>query len=208
MIDTISEKEFFKILSCRYSVSIAGKVVMPYLKKGMTPSYDRRILYMTAKIIKPKTILEIGTRHGYLTVGLFLNAIDANVYTIDICNEMKINIPKSQKREILPKEKVGKAFRNKIPGIYQILGNSRDIITYSAIKDKKIDFAFIDGNHSFRAVIKDTHNVLKFTKKKSIIFWHNFRNHDDIELALNSLIRSDRLKIFHIDGTLLAFTIL
>lgn len=206
-IKVISKKDFFKTISCRYSVSIARKIVV--LSRGpLTPLNDQKIIYRTARSIKPRTILEIGTYYGYLTLGLFVNAIYADVYTIDIYKEMKIKVPFYQKLEVLPKSKVGWAFRNKIPGIHQILGDSRNVNTYPILKGKTVDFAFIDGNHSFEAVLQDTRNVLKFVRKNSIIFWHDFDDMTEVKMALNNLIYTDRLKIFYIDKTLLAFSIL
>ncbi|MDO8525678.1 MAG: class I SAM-dependent methyltransferase, partial [Candidatus Omnitrophota bacterium] len=122
-------------------------------------------------------------------------------------------VPASQKNQVLSKNEVGRAFRDKIPGIYQIFGDSRDIGTYARLKGKAVDLAFIDGNHSFDAVVRDTRNVLKFTKKRSIIFWHDFKDSDadgiiEVKQALDSLCYSERLKIFHIHKTWLAFTII
>jgi len=206
-VKVISKKDFFEIISCRYSVSIARKIVV-LSRRTQTSLNDLKIIYRTARSITPRTILEIGTCYGDTTAGLFVNAIYADVYTIDIYKEMKINVPFYQKLEVLPKSKVGRVFKNRIPGIHQILGDSRNVDTYSILKGKTVDFAFIDGNHSFEAVLQDTRNVLKFVRKDSIIFWHDFNDITGVKMALNNLIYTDRLKIFYIDKTWLAFSIL
>jgi hypothetical protein len=205
-IKIISRQEFFKVISRRYSVSIPRKIAV--VSNGtLTPVNDLKIIYRTASSIKPGTILEIGTFLGWATVGLFVNAIYADVYTIDIHKEMGKKVPGYQKFEVLPKDKVGQAFKDKIPGIHQILGDSRNAETYSLLKGKTVDLVFIDGNHSFEAVLRDTRNVLRFVRKKSIIFWHDFNEVTGVKKALNELVCADRLKIYHIDKTWLAFSI-
>jgi len=210
-IKTISKREFYKMISEHYSVPIVKNTIIPFTNNIRRIILDeRKILYRTAKSIKPKVILEIGTSYGHTASGLFVNALYADVYTIDIYRGMKIGVPIFQKTEVFPRKEIGKVFKNKIPGIYQIFGDSRQSATYQALKGKTVDFAFIDGNHSLSAVIKDTINVLKFTKNNSIIFWHDFKNDKTVEVkaALDSLLHTKRLKIFHIDKTWLAFTIL
>ena len=210
-IKTISKREFYKIISEHYSVPIIKNIIIPFSSSIRRIILDeRKILYRTAKSIRPKVILEVGTNYGYTALGLFVNALYADVYTIDIYKEMKIGVPIFQKTEVFPRKEIGKVFKNKIPGIYQIFGDSRKIATYKTLKGKTIDFAFIDGNHSLSSVIKDTINVLKFAKNNSIIFWHDFKNYKtvEVETALDSLLHTKRLKIFHIDKTWLAFSIL
>jgi len=87
---------------------------------------------------------------------------------------------------------------------------TREPSTYSVLKGKTVDFAFIDGNHSFGAVVKDTKNILEFTRPKSIIFWHDFTGDKSAEVieALYYMAQSGKLKIFHIDTTSLAVSIL
>jgi predicted O-methyltransferase YrrM len=206
-IEVISRNDFFKIISRRYSVPIARKIVV--LSEGtLTPLKDMRIIYSAVSSIKPGTILEIGTFYGWFTLGLFLNDVYADVYTIDIYKEMRKKVPSCQKRQVLAKNKIGQAFKNKIPFIHQILGDSRNLDTYSILKGKTVDFAFIDGNHSFKAVLRDTRNVLRFARKNSIIFWHDFNNETGVDKALNEILCKDKLEIFHIDKTWLAFSIL
>lgn len=208
-IETITKREFFQLISDRYSVPFARGVTMS-VPGAYTPLNDQRILYRTAKSIKPKVILEIGTFDGSITLGLYLNAFGAEVYTIDICKEMGIDVPHMQLCDVLPKKLVGRVFGKKVPGIYQFFGDSRDKKSYSFLKGKTIDFVFIDGNHSCDAVIKDTCNVLKFTKKNSIIFWHDFlcERNTDVHEALGKLIYTKKLQIYHIAKTILAFAIL
>jgi hypothetical protein len=86
-IKVISGNDFSEIIARRYSVPIARKIAV--VSRGtLTPLNDLKIIYRAAKSIKPGTILEIGTYYGWATVGLFVNAVNADVYTIDIYKEM------------------------------------------------------------------------------------------------------------------------
>ena len=66
-------------------------------------------------------MLEIGTFEGYTTLGLALNNPEAKIYTIDICREMKIDVPNYQRFGVLPKAQVGRAFGDKSENIFQIV---------------------------------------------------------------------------------------
>ena len=179
-------------------------------KGGLICPSDAKVLFTTANMTEPKMILEIGTYKGKTTLGLANSALDAQVYTMDIFREMRKDINPSQRVEILPKTKVGRVFKNKKKNIIQIFGDSRDIASYP-FRGKKIDLAFIDGDHSLKAVIQDSLNVLKFMKRRSIIFWHDFfgdKNSQQVSAALGYLAVRKRLDIFHIKNTRLAFCLL
>jgi predicted O-methyltransferase YrrM len=209
-IKTITRTEFGRVISSRYSVPFARKVTM-LIPKGLTPVCDQRILYRTARSIKPKMIFEIGTHYGTVTMGLYLNSFCADVYTFDICKEMGIPVPLAQELDILPRKKIGRVLGKNIPGIHRFLCDSRDIRSYTILKGKAIDLAFIDGNHTCGAVVKDTCNVLRFTKKNSIIFWHDFDISGEVSgvrEALEKIVSAKKLRIYHINKTSLAFTIL
>jgi len=203
-IKIMARRDFFKILTKYYSVPIADSVII--LDNTKTPVEDRYVLEKAVKSIRPKIVLEIGTYLGETTLELAKNSPTSKIYTIDICEEMQVDIPYLQEDELLPRKKVGKAFRNKNRNIFQILGDSRQFSTYSFLNGKKIDFAFIDGNHSLEAVIQDTENVLNFMQKNSIIFWHDFRA--EVREALSYLITKKPLEIFQIHKTSLAYSIL
>ena len=192
-IKMVTVKKFFKFVSRRYPNSVRDEVIIAGYNLA-TSLNEKYILYKLIRILRPGIILEIGTHFGFTTLGFAKNSPGSMIYTIDICKEMKIDIPRFQKPIALPKKFVGKAFAKKKTRIMQIFGDSRKIETYSFLKKKIVDFAFIDGNHSFEAVLEDTRNVLKFVRKNSIIFWHDFDDITGVKMALNNLVYTDRLK--------------
>ena len=118
-----------------------------------TPKRDAEILYKIVNYLKPNNILEIGTFYGHTTYGFAINSMNSNIYTIDIHSKMKIHVPEFQEIELLRQDEVGVIFKNENLKINQVFGDSRKIETYNNIPN--IDFAFIDGFHSFRGVCAD-----------------------------------------------------
>jgi predicted O-methyltransferase YrrM len=75
--------------------------------------------------------------------------------------------------------------------------------------NRKFDLIFIDGDHSYAAVKKDTENALKLLKdESSIIVWHdygrsyNLENWTTIAAMLDGVPQEKQNKIYHISNTL------
>jgi hypothetical protein len=206
-IPSILKTQFTRNLRKNYSVALSNDIVM--VESNLMPLHDSIILFGTIKSLAPKIVLEIGTYFGNTTLGLYKNSPLSQIYTIDTYKEMGLDIPDFQDDNILPKKQVGMTFKKEKTRIKQIFGDSRKFKTYSHLKNKKPDFVLIDGNHSMEAVIKDTQNVLRLVKPKSIIFWHDFMTHPyEIPEALCYITAKYGLKIFHIKNTWLAYSIL
>ena len=47
------------------------------------------------------------------------------------------------------------------------------------------DFIFIDGDHTYSAVINDTKKSLTLLNPKGVIIWHDWENVKDVNAALN-----------------------
>nr|WP_321222143.1 O-methyltransferase [uncultured Psychroserpens sp.] len=105
------------------------KVLQPIMLSG---PYQGRVLSMLSKLIRPKTILELGTFTGYATLCLAEGLqTDGEVHTIDI-NEELIDF----QRKYFDKSKFGSQ-------IHQHLGSALDIIPSL---NKTFDLVFIDAD--------------------------------------------------------------
>jgi predicted O-methyltransferase YrrM len=206
-IKTIPIGIFFKRLKVYYPELTINKSFKE--RGGLLWAQDPKVFFPTINALVPKIILEIGTHKGETTLGIANSSPKSRVYTMDICKEMRKDIDPFQRPEILPKSKVGQVFKDKKRNIVQIFGDSRDIKTYP-FNGKKIDLAFIDGNHNFDAVVKDSLNTLKFMKHQSIVFWHDFiiNGNSQVPAALGYLKAKKGLDIYHIKDTWLAFYLL
>ena len=105
------------------------KILQPIMLSG---PYQGRVLSIISKLIRPKTILELGTFTGYATLCLAEGLQkDGEIHTIDV-NEELLDF----QRKYFDKSDYGKQ-------IHQHLGNSIDIIPTI---DKTFDLVFIDAD--------------------------------------------------------------
>ncbi|MFT4805648.1 MAG: caffeoyl-CoA O-methyltransferase [Psychroserpens sp.] len=105
------------------------KILQPIMLSG---PYQGRVLSMISKLIRPKTILELGTFTGYATLCLAEGLqVEGEIDTIDV-NEELVDF----QRKYFNKSNYGKQ-------IFQHLGNALDIIP---TLDKTFDLVFIDAD--------------------------------------------------------------
>jgi predicted O-methyltransferase YrrM len=115
--------------------------------------------------VKPKVILEIGTARGG-TLFLFSNIAheEATLISVDLYQ----TIEKRILFRYIKKEK---------QKIYLIQGDSHSIETLRKIegilKGRKVDFLFIDGDHSYEGVKKDFEMYSPLVRKGGIIAFHD-----------------------------------
>jgi predicted O-methyltransferase YrrM len=160
------------------------------------------------KLIKrhdPRVLFEVGTFNGRTTVNMASNCSqDAKVYTLDLPEEL-----------LDPgdglyggRERVGSRYlradcREKIVQLY---GDS-STFDFSPFVNVT-DFIFIDANHSYGNVLKDSRTALTLLRNgHGVILWHNYDAlHDGVVSALNelSLTDSEFKGLRHIKGTTLA----
>jgi Predicted O-methyltransferase len=122
-------------------------------------------LLLILEKVKPKVILEIGTAAGG-TLFLFSHIADeeATLISVDLNQHLWIRI-------LFRYIKKGKQ------KIFLIQGDSHNIETLKKIKailkDNKVDFLFIDGDHSYEGVKKDFEMYSPLVRKGGIIAFHD-----------------------------------
>lgn len=105
------------------------KILQPIMLSG---PYQGRVLSMISKLIRPKTILELGTFTGYATLCLAEGLqSDGEIHTIDVNEELE-----DFQRKYFDKSGYGLQ-------IHQHLGSALEIIP---TLDKKFDLVFIDAD--------------------------------------------------------------
>jgi predicted O-methyltransferase YrrM len=100
-------------------------------------------------------------------------------------------------------------FSKNLHNVTHIYHNS---LTYDFSQlNKKFDLIFIDGDHSYKAVKKDTENAFKLLKdNNSIIVWHDYgraynqENWSTIAAMINGVPEDKRNRIYHISNTICA----
>ena len=127
---------------------------------------------------EPKVIVEIGSAYGgTIPRWLFLDSVRI-VVSIDLPGGSFGGVS-SEEKEVLRSECEeyaslhGKTF-------YQILADSHDEATLRRLRDilsgQKIDFLFIDGDHSYEGVLKDFQMYADSVKEGGLIGFHDILN--------------------------------
>jgi len=140
---------------------------------------DYIFIYGLITLLKPKTIVEIGTNTGAsaIVMGLALkeNNIDGTIYTFDISEVYR----KIALKQIMKMELEGY--------IKSLLGNSDKVKEISL----EYDFAFIDGDHTYEGVKKDFENLKDIS---DYILFHDTQNCDGVKRFINEL-RGEKLSL-------------
>lgn len=145
-----------------------NKDILSYIIKKYEPIQNYWELYwLVDKIerINPNVILEIGVKTGgtlALWDYILKNKYDPILICIDIANKLKWDTRKSKNN------------------IKFLIADSRNERTINKVKynlqNRKIDFLYIDGGHSFYQVISDYKIYSKFVRKGGIIAIHDIFN--------------------------------
>lgn len=127
-------------------------------------------LFYLAYGIKAKTIIEIGVADGSTTMPL-LKAAEENggvVHSIDPsgCEDAKRLVSEANYESLWR------------------FHNVKSDIFFKSFEDK-IDFAFIDGDHSFVAVANDVRNCCKRLSKEGVVFVSDFGNYTGNDNQIN-----------------------
>jgi len=65
---------------------------------------------------------------------------------------------------------------------------------------RKIDFLWVDGNHSYEGVKKDILNWIPLVKKSSFVCFHDYRDAPGVKKAVDELTRDNKIKFVKIEG--------
>jgi hypothetical protein len=132
---------------------------------------------MLCQLLKPKTILEIGTYHGAGALHWAGNAPDAEIYTLDLPSALtpKLSTTKVDRAFVTGHAETGRMFFECTPEaqrIHPLFGDSATF-DFSPFYGK-VDLLFIDGAHSYEYVRNDTLRGMKCCNPGSIIAWHDY----------------------------------
>jgi hypothetical protein len=132
---------------------------------------------MLCQILKPKTILEIGTYHGGGALHWAGNAPEADVYTLDLPPKAAPSLAVTEMDQNIVLDHEGTkhmVFEGKPEAkrIHCLYGDSATF-DFSPFLGK-IDLLFIDGAHSYDYVRNDTLRAGPCCKPGGVIAWHDY----------------------------------
>lgn len=142
----------------------------PYTKiKAHQIHYEIKCLLKYVKNLNPKIVVEIGTAEGgslYIWSRAFKKC--SLIVSIDVPGRVNIS-----------KQKFFRRFNNKAHYIF-LEGNSHSNKMINrlskVLNGKKIDFLFIDGDHSYEGVKKDFNNYKNFISKNGVLCLHDIKS--------------------------------
>lgn len=115
-----------------------------------------QLLFRLVNHFKPQQIIELGTSLGITTMYLAYPSKDSSVTTFEGSNEIA-SIAELNFKQL------------NLNHISLIRGNMDNTLTTLLKKINRVDFAFIDGNHSYAATINYFNNILNHTHPNSIL---------------------------------------
>jgi predicted O-methyltransferase YrrM len=159
-------------------------------------------------IIMLKSLAKKFDHCQYLEIGSFRGESLVNV--AEVAKEcVSVSLSDGEMKELgLEKHiRLQRFFSKDLKNVLHIHHNS---LTYDFSQlNKKFDMIFIDGDHSYGAVKKDTENAFKLLRDdQSIIVWHdyghsyNLENWNTIAAMIDGAPEDKRQKIYHISNTI------
>jgi hypothetical protein len=159
-------------------------------------------------IIVLKSLAKKFVNCQYLEIGSFRGESLANVAEVATeCVSISLSDKEMEDMGIGELVKLQRLFSKDLNNVLHIQHNSQ---TYDFSQlGKQFDLIFIDGDHSYGAVKKDTENAFKLLKDNhSIIVWHdygrsyNIENWNTIAAMIDGTPEDKRHKIYHISNTI------
>jgi len=134
------------------SISVLNKIIFKSSTQNTQDFNQGDVIECLAKIIRPKIYVEIGLYHSDVLKRIIPYADELIGTDID---------PKLEK--YFPHRKKTK--------FYSL--SSDELLKVLQAQNKKIDFLFIDADHSQQAVLKDFYNYFPLVSEQGLIFLHD-----------------------------------
>jgi predicted O-methyltransferase YrrM len=191
-------------------VVLYGEAAKEWFRPMASFTADLVSMCMLCQILKPKTILEIGTLHGSGALHWAGNAPDALVYTLDLPVTATPSLPLT---EVDAEHVQGHAQTTRMmfegkPEASRIRCLYGDSATFDFEPFYgKVDLLFIDGAHSYEYVRNDTLRTAACCKPGSVIAWHDYGRvgFNGVSKWLHEYARLGKT-IYRVPGGSLAYT--
>jgi len=177
--------------------------VSPYafLDGGSLPT-DLALLKSLVKKYNVKDYLEIGTWRGESVANVA--EVAENCYTLNLPDDVLASMGKTH--DYIASHRY---FSKNLSKVKHLFGHSHNFDFESL--NTKFDMVFIDGDHHYEAVKKDTQKAFQIIKsEKSVIVWHDYARTpetirwDILGGILDGCPPEKRQNLFHISNTLCA----
>lgn len=141
-----------------------------------------RLLFRLVEYFKPQTIIELGTSIGLSTLYMAMANSEAQIFTIEGCTT---------------KSEQATANFNilQVSNIVQHIGRF-DIVLPDVIRQAgKLDFAFIDGNHTYEATIANFKSLLSIANNNTVFVFDDIHWSAGMQKAWDEIIDKERVTV-------------
>jgi len=171
------------------------KIKQLWFPKGHLNEDQRDFLVKYVSDLKPKYCLETGFASGRSCVTVYFSCLPQKMVSID-ANLDYIKGAREHSQKILKEAKN-----------LAILEEDSNAVNFQNLKkkyfdDNLIDFAFIDGNHSYKGCLKDLENTITISKKGTVIIIDDYESGPpngfaikDVTNAVNDFAKSKNIKV-------------
>jgi hypothetical protein len=169
---------------------------------GEMPDNELEVLCKIVRYNDPKTIFEIGTFLGRTTLQLAANS-GAQIYTLDLppndLGGQSNRVVGDPELDVYP-EKAGIKFQNTsfAERIRQYYGNSQNF-DFSPFYGQ-VDCVFVDANHHYEFVLRDSMNAFKMINPAGVIIWHDYAPYAPGVIRALNLV-NQKFLLHYIEGT-------
>lgn len=171
------------------------------VNRSMITDNELRVMKTMWNYKKPINAMEIGIRKGFTAQFLMENSPWLNKYIgVDVPNDFHTTL-EEQNQEV----EAEKAVYIKDIDLLDLRILPRGSFDIKVDDLPKLDFVFIDGDHSTYGVINDSLLAIKSLNQLGIIFWHDYQNVKSVSESICFLKYKFNWNIKHIKGTYLCY---
>lgn len=140
------------------------------------------LLFRLVEYFKPETIIELGTSLGIGTLYMAMGNPDASVSTIEGC---------AKKSE----QAIANFSKLKVKNIDQHIGRFEIVLPDLINEAGKLDFAFIDGNHTYKSTLSYFEMLLKIAHNDTIFVFDDIHWSAGMEKAWNEIADNEQVTV-------------
>jgi predicted O-methyltransferase YrrM len=191
-VNTLSYDEFIKKF---------GQLNLNEYTRGLsTEIHDLRVLVTLCRYFNSKNVLELGVRYGH-TANYLLNNCPGIAKYVGVDVPYTFKTTKAEQQAEVPMQVGIIASGDHRFNALSLPGGTVDLIDSSIIEKHHFDFIFIDADHSYEGVRRDTVIALNLVKTNGIIVWHDYGNEKDV----TSFLDENSNSVFHVEGSMCCF---
>jgi predicted O-methyltransferase YrrM len=161
---------------------VIGIIEKYWFEKGHLNLDQRDYFIEKLSILKPKYCLEIGFASGHSAITTLIAAKPERLVSVDLSLDY---IPGARRHaELLQKE---------FSSFIVVEGNSKIVLNdvfFGKYFTKKIDFAFVDGDHSYKGCLADLKLIWPHLSPKGIVFVDDYKSGPPNGVIFNAVTRA------------------